>query len=194
MASRQKQKLERKTPPLPSEEETQEQLTPPPEQLSLEELEERLTAQRREAELDEDGPVDTQHSDGSAYNAYVAQQQGLVYTPPDDPPTLPSDDPQGAEIAAGFGRAVEEADNPLSEDFPARFAERDEHLAEQIRTALRINGETSNYGTVEVEVAEGIVYLQGEVETLDDVDIILTVVRNVPGVVDIEEELRVELI
>jgi hypothetical protein len=191
MANQRNQQTKRKSG---LEDETQEWESTPIDEFSLEELEEQISEQRRAYELDEDGPVDTQHSDGSAYDGYIAQQQGLVYTPPDDPPILPSDDLQGAEIASGFGRAMEEADSLLSEDFPERFAERDEHLAEQIRTALRINGETSQHDAIEVEVAEGIVYLKGDVETLDDVDVILTVVRDVPGVVDIEEELRVELI
>jgi hypothetical protein len=191
MANQRNQQTKRKSG---LEDETQEWESAPIDEFSLEELEEQISEQRRAYELDEDGPVDTQHSDGSAYDGYIAQQQGLVYTPPDDPPILPSDDLQGAEIASGFGRAMEEADSLLSEDFPERFAERDEHLAEQIRTALRINGETSQHDAIEVEVAEGIVYLKGDVETLDDVDVILTVVRDVPGVVDIEEELRVELI
>jgi hypothetical protein len=191
MANQRNQQTKRKSG---LEDETQEWESTPIDEFSLEELEEQISEQRRAYELDEDGPVDTQHSDGSAYDGYIAQQQGLVYTPPDDPPILPSDDLQGAEIASGFGRAMEEADSLLSEDFPERFAERDEHLAEQIRTALRINGETTQHDAIEVEVAEGIVYLKGDVETLDDVDVILTVVRDVPGVVDIEEELRVELI
>ena len=64
------------------------------EEISLEELEEELQAQTREEELDEDGTVDTQHGDGTAYYPLKAQQQGLVYIPPDDPPVLPSDDLQ----------------------------------------------------------------------------------------------------
>ncbi len=74
------------------------------DEISFEALEERLAEEERVAEFDEDGPVDTQHGDGTAYYPLKAQQQGLVYVPPDDPPILPSDDPQGIEIAAGFAK------------------------------------------------------------------------------------------
>ncbi len=194
MASSKNQKPGRRSSQEAQQEETQEWQATPTEDLSLEALEEHFGARRREEELDEDGPVDTQHSDGSAYDVHAAQRQGLVYTPPDDPPILPSRDPQGVEIAAGFGRALEEVDDPLAEDLPDRFAGSDEHLAEQIRTALRINGETAQHEDIEVEVVDGVVYLSGKVETLDDVDNILSVVRNVSGVVDIEEGLLVDLI
>ena len=65
------------------------------DEISYEALEERLAEEERAAEFDEDGPVDTQHGDGTAYYPLEAQQQGLVYVPPDDPPILPSDDPRG---------------------------------------------------------------------------------------------------
>src|SRR4249919_184993 len=69
-------------------------------EISLEELEEQANDRQRERELAVEGPVDTQHSDGSAYYPLEADQQGLVYIPPDDPPVLPSDDPQGIEMGS----------------------------------------------------------------------------------------------
>jgi osmotically-inducible protein OsmY len=44
---------------------------------------------------------------------------------------------------------------------------------------------------VRVEVEGGIVYLSGQVETLDDVDVVSGVVQAIDGVQDVEEELIV---
>ena len=160
------------------------------EMISLEELEEELQAQAREAELDEDGPVDTQHGDGAAYYPLKAQQQGLVYTPPDEPPILPSDDPQQIEIAAGFGKEVT-FDDPRAEDTPERLAGGDWDLQARITAVLHKSSLTNQMTGVRVKVQNGIVYLGGEVETLDDVDVVCSVVESIDGVEDIEEELLV---
>jgi len=163
-------------------------------EVSLEEYEEELQQHARAQEFQEDGPVDTQHGDGSAYYALEAQQQGLVYIPPDDPPVIPSNDPEGIEIAAGFGKAIEEEDDPREENLPDRVINNDSDLEEKIRVALRKNSETAHLTNVIVTVEDGIVYLAGQVETLDDVDLVVTVVGDLEGVVDVEEELEVALI
>ncbi len=162
----------------------------PGDEISLEELEEELQAQAREAEFEEDGPVDTQHGDGTAYYPLKAQQQGLVYIPPDDPPILPSDDLQGIEIAAGFGKEVV-FDDPRGEDTPERLAGADWDLQARIEAVLRKSSLTNQMNGVKVAVEDGIVYLAGEVETLDDVDVVCSVVQSVDGVEDVEEELIV---
>lgn len=163
-------------------------------EVSLEEMEEENELRRREAELEIDGPIDTQHGDGSAYYAYEAIKQGLVYTPPDDPPVIPGNGFQDAEMAAGFGQSMEEEDDPRGEEMPAQFANSDYDLEEKINAALRKNSETSTFTDIQVDVEDGVVYLSGQVETLDDVDILVTVIRDLDGVVDVEENLEVELI
>ena len=162
----------------------------PGEEISLEELEEELQAHAREAEFEEDGPVDTQHGDGTAYYPRKAQQQGLVYIPPDDPPILPSDDLQGIEIAAGFGKEVM-YDDPRAEDTPDRLAGSDWDLQARVETVLRKSSLTNQMNGVKVAVEDGTVYLSGEVETLDDIDVVCSVVQEIDGVADIEEELIV---
>ncbi len=162
----------------------------PGEEISLEELEEELQAHAREAEFEEDGPVDTQHGDGTAYYPLKAQQQGLVYIPPDDPPILPSDDLQGIEIAAGFGKEVM-YDDPRAEDTPDRLAGSNWDLQARIETVLRKSSLTNQMNGVKVAVEDGTVYLSGEVETLDDIDVVCSVVQEIDGVADIEEELIV---
>ena len=160
------------------------------EEISLEELEEELQAQTREAEFDEDGPVDTQHGDGTAYYPLKAQQQGLVYIPPDEPPVLPSDNPQGIEIAAGFGKDLV-FDDPRGEDTPDRLAGADWDLQARIEAVLRKSSLTNQMTDIKVAVEDGIVYLSGEVETLDDIDVVCSVVQAIDGVEDVEEELIV---
>ena len=49
------------------------------------------------------GLADRDLRDGETDDPYVASQEGLTYIPPTDPPFVPSDDPQGIEIAAGTG-------------------------------------------------------------------------------------------
>lgn len=160
------------------------------DEISLEELEEALQAQTREEEMDEDGTVDTQHGDGTAYYPLKAQQQGLVYIPPDDPPVLPSDDPQGIEMAAGFGKEVE-FDDPRAEETPERLAGSDWDLHARIVDMLRKSSLTNQMTAVQVIVEAGVVYLRGEVETLDDVDIVCSIIQSIDGVDEVEEELIV---
>lgn len=160
------------------------------DEISLEALEERLAEEEREAEFDEDGPVDTQHGDGTAYYPLKAQQQGLVYIPPDDPPILPSDDPQGIEIAAGFAKESQFED-PRGEYVPERLAGGDWDLQARIESVLHKSSLTNQMGDVRVQVADGIAYLSGKVETLDDIDVVCSVVQEIDGVVDVEEELIV---
>jgi hypothetical protein len=160
------------------------------DEISLEALEERLAEEEREAEFDEDGPVDTQHGDGTAYYPLKAQQQGLVYIPPDDPPILPSDDPQGIEIAAGFAKESQFED-PRGEYVPERLAGGDWDLQARIESVLHKSSLTNQMSDVRVQVEDGIAYLSGKVETLDDIDVVCSVVQEIDGVVDVEEELIV---
>jgi hypothetical protein len=165
----------------------------PAVEVSLEALEEAAQARAREAEFDEDGRADTQDTDGSAYYPLKAQQQGLVYTPPDDPPVIPGDDPQGAEIAAGFGKTVE-GDDSRAAILPDRVAGNDLDLEEQIGDLLRKKSTTVDTSNVTVRVEAGVVYLTGAVETLDDADRLSALVADVEGVVDVEDNLDIDVL
>ncbi len=160
------------------------------EEISLEELEDDLVAREQEAEFDEDGPVDTQHGDGTAYYPLKAQQQGLVYVPPDDPPVLPSDDLQGIQIAAGFAKDVE-LDDPRGEVPPDEVAGGDWDLQARITDMLRKSSLTNYLPDIRVRVRDGVVYLAGRVETLDDIDVVCSLIQDIDGVQDVEEELEV---
>ncbi|RIK39819.1 MAG: hypothetical protein DCC55_16925 [Chloroflexi bacterium] len=162
-----------------------------PVEVSLEELEESMEDRRRQREFDEDGPSDTQHSDGSAYYAQKAQIQGLVYTPPDDPPVIPSDDLEGVEIAAGFSKALEEEADPRPETIPGRIANTDADLEDKVRYVLHKSSESAQLDALDVRVEDGVVYLRGTVETLEDIDIVVNLVQDIDGVAYVEEDLDV---
>jgi hypothetical protein len=160
----------------------------PTEEVSYEALEEALDEMADEAVIE--NPIDTQHTDGSTDDPYVAQEQGLVYDPPSDPPVLPSDDRQGVRIATGFASSMEES-NPDVEDLPAEVDNQDSDLAEDIIESLRNNSETSHLRHIRVLVRNGIVGLTGTVFSDDDIGIVEEQIRDLDGVVDVINELEV---
>ncbi len=160
----------------------------PEVEVSYEELEDVLQELEDDAVIE--NPIDTQHTDGSTDDPFVAQDQGLVYTPPSDPPVLPSDDLQGAEIATGFASSMEDS-NPDVEDLPDRVDNQDSDLAEDIAISLRNNSETSHLHHIRILVRNGIVRLRGTVFSNEDLAIVDEQVRDLEGVVDVRNELEV---
>ena len=134
--------------------------------------------------------IDTAHTDGSTSDPHQAQEQGLVYDPPSDPPVLPSDDLQGAEVAAGFASSMEET-NPNVMVLPERVDNQDLDLESDIRTALRYNSETSHLHDIAVTVREGVAYLEGTVVSDDDIAIVDYLVRGLTGIRDVRNDLQV---
>jgi hypothetical protein len=136
--------------------------------------------------------IDTQHGQGHTYNPTEAWDQGLTYTPPDDPPVLPGDNPQGVEIAAGFAPSMAQS-NPDEEELPPGVDNNDDDLAEDIYVTLRNTSETSTLAdAIIIAVEDGLVTLTGTVETEADIALVYEVVSAVEGVVDIEIDLQTE--
>ena len=134
----------------------------------------------------------TRESEGHTYNPREAWEQGLTYTPPTDPPILPSeDDPQGAEIAAGFAPSMEASD-PDVERLPDRVDDNDLDLRDDVYTALRLNGETFHLTQIKVQVDQGVVNLLGTVPTEDDISRVYDIVRGLHGVVSIKNNLQTQ--
>ncbi len=134
---------------------------------------------------------DTQHGEGHTYNPQQAADQGLSYTPPTDPPTVPSkDDPQGVEIAAGFAPSMEHAEIDV-EDLPTHLDDSDLEIRDDVLEALRYNSETADLTGIAVAVREGIVYLVGIVPTEDDIAQVYNIVGDLEGVVRIVNHLQV---
>ena len=176
-----------------------------PEEMRLEEsldlirfehVQEKLEGQDEdiEAELDtdDDNVFKTKNSDGHTHNPYIAWDQGLTYTPPDDPATIPSNESAwGLELAAGFAPSMEEAD-PDIEDLPENVDNNDLDLLDDIQIALHNNSETGHLTNIKVQVEDGVVNLWGTVPTEDDIAIISEVIGDLEGVVEIIDNLEVE--
>ena len=136
--------------------------------------------------------IDTQHGQGHTYNPTEAWDQGLTYTPPDDPPVLPGSDPQGVEIAAGFAPSMAQS-NPDEEELPLTVDNNDDDLAEDIYVTLRNTSETSTLvDDIIIAVEDGVVTLTGTVETDADIALVYEIVSAVEGVVDVEIDLQTE--
>ena len=143
------------------------------------------------SDLAEDDLVDTQHSDGHTYNPRIAAEQGLTYTPPHDPPVQPSeDDPQGADVAAGFAPSMEDT-NPDVEHLPRHVDNNDLDLLDDVYEALQTNSETVHLDNVKVQVNNKVVYLLGTVETQDDVGRVHDIVNGLNGIRSIRNNLQV---
>ncbi len=134
---------------------------------------------------------DTQHSDGHTYNPTEAWDQGLTYTPPEDPPVLPSDDPQGAEIATGFATSAEDAGMD-AEVLPERVDNNDDELADDVYRALRENSETMHLTDITVRVEDGVVTLLGTIPGDEDLPLIDAVLSDLDGVESLRYRLDTE--
>jgi hypothetical protein len=134
--------------------------------------------------------IDTAHTDGSTENVQMAMDQGLVYTPPFDPPVIPSDDLQGAEIAAGFASSIED---DMTDGALAAQIEGDDFATEtEIRRALRHNAETTHLDDVRIYVRDSVAYLRGTVFEDDEIGLVEEFVRDLDLVDELHNELEVE--
>lgn len=157
----------------------------------IESLEEIRAEEDRD--LEKETLRDTQHSDGHTFNPYHAQDQGLTYTPPTDPPVIPSqEDPQGAEIAAGFATSMEGTE-PNVRALPPEIADNDLTLQDNIYEVLRKNSETTHLTDLKVCVRDGVAHLQGTVLGRDDIARVYDIVNSLEGVVDVRSDLTVDI-
>ncbi|HUS15954.1 MAG TPA: BON domain-containing protein, partial [Chloroflexia bacterium] len=119
-----------------------------------------------------------------------AVENGEVYFPPTDPVVRISDDRlDGLEVQGGFAETA--LDEPLEGSRqPERMKFNDEEIAENVINALRNDAYTTDLD-IDVEVVDGIVYLRGRVNSLEDVEQAEEVAGRVEGIVDVEEELDI---
>lgn len=131
--------------------------------------------------------------DDETDDAFTASDEGMTYVPPIDPPTVPSQNLDDAEIASGFG--VSAIDEPYDQDHHDSFALSDDEVAARVHEALRADSATSDYAErIVVSVVNGIVTLRGEVADLEDSENLLAVAGYVEGVDDVVDKLRVRAI
>jgi hypothetical protein len=135
---------------------------------------------------------DTQHGEGHTYNVWHTQEQGLTYTPPTDPPIVPSRDrPKGVEIGAGFAPSMEEIE-PEQRNLIGRLAHSDLELQDRVYEALRYNSETAGLTNIAVRVQDRVVHLLGTVPGDEDTALVYSVVSDLEDVARVENHLRVE--
>ncbi|MFN8499070.1 MAG: BON domain-containing protein [Anaerolineae bacterium] len=134
-------------------------------------------------------PGETDLPLGYTTDEHLAEEEGLSYFPPDDPPIVADGDaPEGVRIETGYGASALDA-GYSEEETPARLRENDDDLAEDIVDALRMSSIASGF-RIRVKVREGVAYLGGDVSSFDDIARIGEVVMSVPGVEDVDDENR----
>lgn len=128
--------------------------------------------------------------EGETDDAMEAAEEGLTYVPPVDPPTVPSDSLEHAEIASGMGTSA--LDEPYDADHHSSFLPLDDEVAGRVREAIRADSSTTQYvNQIAIEARDGVVTLRGLVDDLTDSDNLLAVAEYVQGVEEVVDELRV---
>jgi hypothetical protein len=146
-----------------------------------------------EEDLTDEEMFEREQDEGHTYDPYEADDQGLTYTPPTDPPIiLVDEDATGVEMAAGFATSLEDIDLSL-EDLPPEVDRSDLEIQQEIEDALRYNSETMHLDNVHVEVTDGVVTLTGTVPTMDDLGLVYEIVYDMDGVVDVRDDLETEV-
>ncbi len=128
--------------------------------------------------------------EGETDDVMEAVQEGLTYILPIDPPVSPyTDDPEGAEVATGFGLT---SDEELDADDLETLGSTDDDLTARVRRALRDDSVTQHLGRrLRIAADNGIVIVRGEVDDLTDSDNIMAVLEEVPGVDEIRDQTTV---
>jgi hypothetical protein len=135
--------------------------------------------------------VGTHGRTGRTYQSQKAAEEGLSYTPPRDPATIPSEhDPAGSEVAAGFAPSMEESD-PDARILPERIDRGDLEIQEDVALALRYNSETANLTNVSALVEEGTVRLFGSVPSEEDNALVYDIVSELEGVRQVISHLEI---
>jgi translation elongation factor EF-1beta len=128
---------------------------------------------------------------GETTDPNVAAEEGLTWIAPIDPPVIPSDDdPDGLEIAAGFGASA--MDEPFDDDHRSEEVADEDEMSARVREALRADAATSRYADeIAIGTIAGRVALRGVLDDIEDTDNVLEVASRVAGVVEVVDELDV---
>jgi BON domain len=122
-----------------------------------------------------DALVDSDLREGETDNPLVAIEEGMTYVAPSDPQMVPSDDPQGVDVAGSSDMDGAESD-----------------INARIREALRADGATSALADrVEIAVIGSTAILRGVVDDLTDGDDLVAVVEQVEGIEEVRDETEV---
>jgi hypothetical protein len=128
---------------------------------------------------DEFGGLDDQ-SDVTE-RADLSTEEGLAYYPPTDPPLTPD----GREVIQSIER------NENSGSIELLPGSQDADLEDGINAALLQNSSTAGLD-LNIVSRGGVVYMRGAVADALDADNAEQVIRNVPGVVDVEDQTIID--
>jgi hypothetical protein len=149
---------------------------------------EELSATAADYSLDEF--VDDEMNQGLTNVPGEATENGASYSPPRDPAVMPSEEPDGAEVATGFAPSMEEG-GPDVDELPPHVDNNDLELEEDVYVALRNNSETAHLHDLRVRVAAAVVYVYGSVPYQDDVGQVYAIVSELEGVRDVVSRVDV---
>ena len=137
-----------------------------------------------------DSASDSELRDGETDDPLVAIEEGQTWVPPNDPPTVPSDDPQGIDVAAGTG--VEGVDERYDDDHRSGDDLDESDLNGRIRKAIRNDAATSVLADrLEIAVVGSTAILRGVVDDVDDGDALAAVIEQVDGIDEVRDETEV---
>ena len=128
---------------------------------------------------------------GETDDPNVAAQEGMTYIPPTDPPvTVAPDDPQGVQIAAGFGMTATE--DPYDIDHESEVVSIEDDMQARVREALRADAATTAYAdSLAIAARGGTIGVRGVVDDVVDTDNVVEVISRVSGVDEVIDELEV---
>jgi hypothetical protein len=125
--------------------------------------------------------------EGETDDPTAATEEGLTYVPPVDPPTAPTGDPQGVDVAAGTG--VSAMDEPYDASHHMSGVPDDLEMTARIREALRADAATAAYADkLRVVTIGSQAVVRGEVDDVDDADAVLAVVDRVAGIEEVVDQ------
>ena len=113
----------------------------------------------------------------------VAADYAEPYIAPTDPPVVPGGR-DTIEVAQGFAGTSEGSEERAG-------APGDDEITERVRDLLGSDAATSTLN-LHVYTVDGVVYLRGRVQSLDDTDLAAEIASRIPGVVDVVDEMTVE--
>jgi|SRR5438552_11542150 len=120
-------------------------------------------------------PEDPEMRSGETSDPLVAIEEGETWIPPSDPPTVPSDDPQGIDVPGSADSDEGESD-----------------MNAQVREALRADAATSTLADrLEIAVVGSTAILRGQVDGIEDGDALVEVASRVDGIDDVRDETEV---
>lgn len=113
-----------------------------------------------------------------------ASRDAEPYIAPIDPPTLPGG-VEAIHTATGFGESTQEE---MAEGGPYR---NDADLQEEAELMLRQDSLTSHY-TLMPETNDRVITIRGVVSDIDDAEHALSIVGEIPGVLDVVDEMTID--